>query len=337
MALSASVNGGTTTPAFLHFPIIVNGIGIFHSFPKANLNGANLNLTWARGLVVARRERAHVPTRLISSRQCVLNDIYTGRVTNWNDASIVSINPAMTVVSHTIIVGYRSDGSGTSGVFSSWLGGYNSLNGPGPACGSTVNFQNHPFAPGVGQADYLLCSNFPGCSVYPNSCTSTLCYNNNQYLWSNIKSVGAVPPTGVTTPPGGVQGTAGMLTFVASTAYALGYADNGQGLASNLQEAAVLNPSGSFVQTAAANLAYSLGEAGTLPNPDGSTKSNPTPNNNAWPQLSLFDATPTNSQQACRSGNFATCTVRGDPADLTLCPRRTRARLSCSRSSACRT
>ena len=51
----------------------------------------------------------------------VVADILLGKITNWNDARLASINAGLTLPSQNIIVVHRSDGSGTSFVFTDYL------------------------------------------------------------------------------------------------------------------------------------------------------------------------------------------------------------------------
>ena len=51
----------------------------------------------------------------------VLADIYLGKITKWNDARISADNPGVTLPTNDITVVYRSDGSGTSAVFTDYL------------------------------------------------------------------------------------------------------------------------------------------------------------------------------------------------------------------------
>jgi phosphate transport system substrate-binding protein len=51
----------------------------------------------------------------------VLADIYLGKVTNWNDARIAKDNPGAKLPDQKIIVVHRSDGSGTSFIFTDYL------------------------------------------------------------------------------------------------------------------------------------------------------------------------------------------------------------------------
>src|SRR5262245_17255903 len=51
----------------------------------------------------------------------VIADIYLGKIKKWNDAKIAADNPGVTVPAGDITVVHRSDGSGTSAVFTDYL------------------------------------------------------------------------------------------------------------------------------------------------------------------------------------------------------------------------
>ena len=51
----------------------------------------------------------------------LLADIFLGKITSWNDARIASVNPGLTLPRLDIIVVHRSDGSGTSFVWTDYL------------------------------------------------------------------------------------------------------------------------------------------------------------------------------------------------------------------------
>jgi phosphate transport system substrate-binding protein len=51
----------------------------------------------------------------------VLSDIYLGNIKQWNDSRITSINKGMNLPNKVIIVTHRSDGSGTSNIFTGYL------------------------------------------------------------------------------------------------------------------------------------------------------------------------------------------------------------------------
>ncbi|BAS28869.1 phosphate ABC transporter substrate-binding protein PstS [Limnochorda pilosa] len=51
----------------------------------------------------------------------VLADIYLGKVTRWNDESIAQLNPSVKLPDLAIAVARRSDGSGTTNIFTNYL------------------------------------------------------------------------------------------------------------------------------------------------------------------------------------------------------------------------
>jgi phosphate transport system substrate-binding protein len=53
----------------------------------------------------------------------VLADIYLGKVKSWNDPAIASINPGVALPAKPITVVHRSDGSGTTFLFTTYLSG----------------------------------------------------------------------------------------------------------------------------------------------------------------------------------------------------------------------
>jgi phosphate transport system substrate-binding protein len=63
----------------------------------------------------------------------VIADIFLGKITNWNDGRIAKDNPGVSLPNQKIIVVHRSDGSGTSYIFTDFLSKVSSewANGPG--------------------------------------------------------------------------------------------------------------------------------------------------------------------------------------------------------------
>ena len=51
----------------------------------------------------------------------VLADIFLGRITSWNDGRIAALNPGVPLPAEDIIVVHRSDGSGTTFIFTDYL------------------------------------------------------------------------------------------------------------------------------------------------------------------------------------------------------------------------
>lgn len=51
----------------------------------------------------------------------LLADIFLGKITNWNDKAIAKVNPDLHLADKNIIIVHRSDGSGTSYIFTDFL------------------------------------------------------------------------------------------------------------------------------------------------------------------------------------------------------------------------
>lgn len=51
----------------------------------------------------------------------IISDIYRGAITNWNDAKLKELNPSLNLPDKKIIPVFRSDGSGTTSVFSEYM------------------------------------------------------------------------------------------------------------------------------------------------------------------------------------------------------------------------
>ena len=50
-----------------------------------------------------------------------LANIFLGKVTKWNDPAIATLNPGVTLPAKDIVVVHRSDGSGTTYIFTDYL------------------------------------------------------------------------------------------------------------------------------------------------------------------------------------------------------------------------
>jgi phosphate transport system substrate-binding protein len=86
---------GQATDPILHFPTVLGAVVITYNVP--GLSG-KLKLT---GSVVA--------------------DIYLGKISKWNDPALGNLNPGVTLPDQAIVVCHRSDGSGTSFIFTDYL------------------------------------------------------------------------------------------------------------------------------------------------------------------------------------------------------------------------
>jgi phosphate transport system substrate-binding protein len=58
---------------------------------------------------------------LISLTPDIIADIFLGKIKTWNDARITSINKGMPIPALPILVAHRSDGSGTTNIFTNYL------------------------------------------------------------------------------------------------------------------------------------------------------------------------------------------------------------------------
>jgi phosphate transport system substrate-binding protein len=81
----------------------------------AKINGEVLMLPMTAGSIVLAYNLPGVEGLKIS--QAVAGDIFLGNITKWNDPKLVADNPDLTLPDKQIIVVHRSDGSGTTGVF----------------------------------------------------------------------------------------------------------------------------------------------------------------------------------------------------------------------------
>jgi phosphate transport system substrate-binding protein len=70
----------------------------------------------------------------------VLADIYLNKITNWNDPRIAKDNPGAHLPDQKIIVVHRSDGSGTSFIFTDYLSKVSKEWAGGPGKGTSLNW-----------------------------------------------------------------------------------------------------------------------------------------------------------------------------------------------------
>ena len=63
----------------------------------------------------------------------VLARIFLGQITHWNDPAITALNPGITLPAASIAVVHRSDGSGTTYIFSNYLSSVTRPGRPGSA------------------------------------------------------------------------------------------------------------------------------------------------------------------------------------------------------------
>lgn len=70
----------------------------------------------------------------------VLAGIFLGKITRWNDTAIVAINKGARLPAASIVIAHRSDGSGTSNIFTTYLSKISEEWKTGVGRGSSVNW-----------------------------------------------------------------------------------------------------------------------------------------------------------------------------------------------------
>lgn len=86
---------GKAKVAVVHIPTVLGAVVVSYNLPAIK---KPLNLT---GEIVA--------------------EIYLGKITKWNDAKIAAINKGVKLPDTDVLVAYRSDGSGTTSIFTDYL------------------------------------------------------------------------------------------------------------------------------------------------------------------------------------------------------------------------
>lgn len=79
-----------------------------------------LHIPMCSGAVVISYNLPEVKDTLKISPE-VLADIYLGKITKWNDAKIAAINAGVKLPATPIVIAHRSDGSGTTNIFTDYL------------------------------------------------------------------------------------------------------------------------------------------------------------------------------------------------------------------------
>ena len=86
----------------------------------AKAPGKLLHIPTVAGAVVITYNLPGNPTLKLDGQ--TVADIYLGKITKWNDPKITATNPGVTLPDKDIVVVHRSDGSGTTYIFTNYLG-----------------------------------------------------------------------------------------------------------------------------------------------------------------------------------------------------------------------
>jgi phosphate transport system substrate-binding protein len=103
--------------AALHFPTVLGAVVITYNLPGVT-----------------------APLRMTGD---VISDIYMKKITKWNDSRLAALNPSVKLPAADIIVVHRSDGSGTTYVFTDYLNTVSAawkVDAGGPGRGKEVNW-----------------------------------------------------------------------------------------------------------------------------------------------------------------------------------------------------
>jgi len=142
----------TAASGTLHIPVTIGGVVIVYNIPGIS---KGLNFT---GEVIA--------------------DIFRLNITRWNDPRLAALNPSVTLPNQQIIVCHRSDSSGTTAVFTSFLSDENQawknnfgaskvISWPGGTLGGSGNpgvaalVQQNQYSIGYVELTYALQNNIP--------------------------------------------------------------------------------------------------------------------------------------------------------------------------------
>ena len=98
----------------------------------------------------------------------VLAEIYSGKITNWNDPAIKALNSGVTLPNMKIVTLHRSDSSGTTFVFVSYLNAQDPTDWPAAQVGTTVSWPSAPGASAeLGNGGMVAaCGTIKGCIAY---------------------------------------------------------------------------------------------------------------------------------------------------------------------------
>ena len=87
----------------------------------AAVHGDVLHVPTVLGAVVATYNLPSLGSRPLRFDGATLADIFLGRITHWNDPRIAALNPGVPLPAAEILVVHRSDGSGTTYIFTDYL------------------------------------------------------------------------------------------------------------------------------------------------------------------------------------------------------------------------
>ena len=134
----AAGGSGTGQSEALSGTIDMGGSDAYLSASQVSANAGALNIPIAVSTQAVNYNLSGFPNLKLSGS--VLAGIYEGSITTWNDAKITALNPGVTLPSTTIVPIRRSDSSGDTFIFTSFLSATDTTWSSGPSYGTTVSW-----------------------------------------------------------------------------------------------------------------------------------------------------------------------------------------------------
>jgi phosphate transport system substrate-binding protein len=103
------------------------------------------------GVVLVVNLKGFQPGQIVLDGKTVA-DMFEGKITNWNDPAIKKLNPSLTFPDQVLTTVVRSDGSGTTAVFTNYLAQVSNTFKDTVGEGKSVNWKNKSIAAGKGNA-----------------------------------------------------------------------------------------------------------------------------------------------------------------------------------------
>lgn len=163
-AEEANAKGGKV----LHIPIIIGSVVLAYNLPEVE-------------------QQLRLSGDLIA-------DMYLGEITRWDDPRIQALNPAVQLPDRDVLPVYRTDGSGTTFIFTSFLGSTSDRWNAGPGVGKAVRWPRGIGLGGKGNEGIaMLVKDTPGAIGYTEYAYAT----QNRLAMASIRSAAGnfVPPT----------------------------------------------------------------------------------------------------------------------------------------------
>jgi phosphate transport system substrate-binding protein len=148
-------------------------IGASDAYLSNTVRAAHPNLMNIALAISAQQVNYNIPGLATSTHLklsgLVLSEIYQGKITTWDDPQIADLNPGVKIPNLKIVALHRSDGSGDTFLFTTYLSDTDPAGwGSSIGSGTTVAFPSIPNALGeVGNGGMVTgCAATPGCVAY---------------------------------------------------------------------------------------------------------------------------------------------------------------------------